>query len=713
MAVALPGAAFAQLAFTPCGGGNTSFGCSHLTVPLDPSGTMPGTITLAIRRHLAPVGNAKSAVIALAGGPGQAALPFAEDFLEILGPVAATRDLIVFDQRGTGLSHPLSCHGFERTGAYGSVGALVGACAGQIGPERAFYTTPDTVADIEAIRRAGGYEKLVLYGTSYGTKVALEYAQEHPEHVEALVLDSTLQPNGPEPLNQPTFAAIPRILRQLCAYRGCAGITANPVANLARLLARMRRGPVQGRLIDGQGHAQTVRMSPEELFGILLAGDLDPILRAEFIAAVRAAAGGDDASLARLVARATGGERDEQHEDVDIPLYYATTCEEQDFPWSRAADPAARLAQARAYARSLPGRVFAPFTAANAVAFGDASACAYWSNATPAPPVVSGPLPDVPTLILSGADDLRTPTSGARAVAAQIPDAHLIVVPNTGHSVLGTEPTACAREALHALFAGKTVKRCRPLPPPALYRPTPLPPERLSNVPSAHGYRGRAGRTLTAISLTLADFARQLLLRLLESGGSGIGLQGGSLDVGGLRAGWAQLTSAGIELHGYSYVPGVSVSGTVRAGSTTLKIGGRAAADGTLRMGAHNKLVGVLGGQQVQLMAGSDASPDTGAGTVATGASTVAVEASTAATAQGTTGPGMSSTDASQTASASDLSASNLLASDPLASHQLASAPLALPAPLARIYALGTRLPLGLGADLAVLPALWAARSGA
>ncbi len=82
-------------------------------MPLDPADPTQGTITLSLRRHLAPVGEAKDAVIALAGGPGQAALPFVNQFGGLLGPILSTRDLIVFDQRGTGLSHPLSCAAFE------------------------------------------------------------------------------------------------------------------------------------------------------------------------------------------------------------------------------------------------------------------------------------------------------------------------------------------------------------------------------------------------------------------------------------------------------------------------------------------------------------------------------------------------------------------------------------------------------------------------
>src|ERR1700691_5351011 len=216
----------AQIEFAPCGDTN-NFACGHLTVPLDPTGATPGTITLAIRRHRAPVGEARTAIIALAGGPGQAALPFAEAFAELLGPIASTRDLIVFDQRGIGLSDPLSCHAFEVPSLYHSLGSLIEACGDQLGPDRSFYTTADTVADIEAIRQAGGYEKLVLYGTSYGTKVAERYAQEYPSHVEALVLDSVVPTSGRDAFEEPTFTAVSRVLRQLCAEEVCAHTTSN------------------------------------------------------------------------------------------------------------------------------------------------------------------------------------------------------------------------------------------------------------------------------------------------------------------------------------------------------------------------------------------------------------------------------------------------------------------------------------------------------
>jgi pimeloyl-ACP methyl ester carboxylesterase len=602
LACAAAAPAHAQIAFGLCGKSN-EFACGHLTVPLDPSGATPGTITLAMRRHRAPVGEARTAVIALAGGPGQAAIPLAEGFDQTLGPIIATRDLIVFDQRGTGFSHPLSCHAFETPGQFRTGSAIVAECGNQIGPTRTFYTTADSVADIEAIRQAGGYEKLVLYGTSYGTKVAELYAQRYPEHVEALVLDSVVPPNGPDPMNRATYSAIPRVLRQLCAGGACAHITPEPVADLARLLGKMRRGPLRGHVIDRNGHRHTVRVGPGTLAGLLLAGDFSPLLRAEFITAVRSASKNDTAALARLFAGAVNSAGND--EGIDSPLYFATTCEEEEFPWSRAASPATRLTQAKAAVAAQPASAFAPFTAANVLDLSDFGVCSHWPYTTPAPPPVEGSLPNVPTLILSGTADLRTPTANAQAVAAQIPDAHLLVVPFAGHSVLGDEPTPCAQEALQAQFAGQPIKPCAPFALPPILRPPPLPPARLSDVPAATGYRGPTGRTLTAVGLTLADFVRQATLQLLESLGSGNLSSLSSLQSGGLRAGWAQLHKGALVFHGYSYVPGVTLTGTLESGKAIMHIGGSAAAHGTLRLTSHRGLTGTLGGQRVRLPAGA------------------------------------------------------------------------------------------------------------
>jgi pimeloyl-ACP methyl ester carboxylesterase len=602
-AVLAPASASAGIAWTTCANTN-EFACGHLTVPLDPSGSGSEVLTLAMRRHLAPVGDAREAVIALAGGPGQAALPFTAAFDVILGPILSTRDLIVFDQRGIGFSHPLSCAAFEHLGEREPSAEAVSLCASEIGGARGFFQTADTVADIEAIRQAGGYEKLVLYGTSYGTKVAERYAQRYPTHVAALVLDSVVLPNGPDPLRRSSFAAIRGVLHGLCSGRTCAHITPNPVGDVSRLVSIMHRHPVKGRAIDGHGHPHAVYTSTRDLLGVLFAGDFNPFLRAEFPAAVRSSLEGDTAALARMVHRAEGegepSERESLAEGFDAPLYFATTCEEQDFPFNRAASPTTRRAEALAQLRALAASTFTPFTYTDALALSDIGVCSDWPYSTPSPELNEAPMPDVPTLIFSGEDDVRTPTSDARALAAEIPGAQLVVVAHTGHSALTAALGSCPRRALQAFFAGKPVKPCDRSDSLPELPPVPVAPRRLAQITPVHGNPRRAGSALHAVLLTLEDFTRQTALELISKlTGSKLLLDLLEVRIGGLRAGWGALSAGSLRLHRYSYVPGVSISGKLTSGHGALHIGGSARVRGTLRVTKKGGLSGTLDGQRV------------------------------------------------------------------------------------------------------------------
>jgi hypothetical protein len=55
-------------------------------------------------------------------------------------------------------------------------------------------------------------------------------------------------------------------------------------------------------------------------------------------------------------------------------------------------------------------------------------------------------------------------------------------------------------------------------------------------------------------------------------------------------------------LHGYSYVPGVTVSGQLTGSRVALTVGGSAAAHGGLHSGPGRSLVGTLGGEHVRLV---------------------------------------------------------------------------------------------------------------
>ncbi len=596
----------AQIAFTPCADSN-DFACGHLTVPLDPSGTSPGTITLAVRRRRAPVGGEKSAVIAFAGGPGQAALPFAEQSVSELGDILATRDLIVFDQRGTGFSHPLSCHSFEAANANNPPGSAIRRCAEQIGPSRTFFTTADSVADIEAIRVAGGYEKLVLYGTSYGTKLAELYAQQHPGHVEALVLDSVVPPNGPDPLSRATFAAVPRVLGQLCAARACAHITPSPTADLSNLVRRLEKRRRHARWIDGHGRGHTIGISSDSLVEILIQGDLEPSLRAEFPAAVRSAVHGDNAPLARLLARTRSSEEGENEgppEGFDAPLYYATTCEEDLFPWSRAAAPAARLAEARAHIRALGANAFAPFTPTDVMDLSDMPACAFWPFTTPAPTAAHDIPPershaDTERRRRSAHTDGERPRSRRADPGSEAPRRaqHRTLRARLGPDRLLEQRAAGAvqGQADQGLRAHGAAAAASPR------APSTGPPHRRRTRKGEPREAGQDARRGPPDAGRLRPPAGAAGARTVRLGSSVGGLT--SLNVGGLRSGWAEFTARRIALHQYSYVPGVTLSGAITASKTSFSVAGRAAAHGRLRIGARGTLTGFLDGNRVSVSA--------------------------------------------------------------------------------------------------------------
>jgi len=590
-------AATSSVPFTTCTDRPT-FGCGHVVVPLDPSGVIPGTISLAVRRQLSATGAATTAVVALAGGPGQAALPFASDAAQIASAGLSRDDLVVFDQRGTGDSGPLSCSALNSFKQPLSV--IIPSCATQIGLSRGLYTTDDTVADIEAIRKELGYTNLILYGTSYGTKVALRYAATYPQNVAGLILDSTVPPNGPDVFDQTTWQAVPRILSQICAAGACHGIS-HPVADLRKVLARVDRKPARTVYIDSTGHKMHLQIGPDDIASVLLTGDDDPSLRADFPAAVAAAANGQYALLGVLFAHAVLGAT--QDKTINNPLFFDTECEELGFPWNRTDPAQARFAAALAYAKAQPAGTFGPFDALTAFQESSAPDCAYWPFASAAEEPTITTLPNVPTLIISGADDLRTPTANARAVAAMIPDASVVVVPQTGHSVLTTEFGSCARNAVNAFFNATPIDtNCAPRAIPAYLEPAPAAPRSVSFVTPLRTIAGAAGRAARGFELTLGWSSRELSESLFETL-IGTNNPAFSKGLGGLHGGFAKLTTnqrtlrSTIVYHDFSYIPGLTLTGKLSGGIGKLTLGGRVS--GTLATSTANHFSGKLGGVRV------------------------------------------------------------------------------------------------------------------
>src|SRR5215475_178128 len=154
-----PGAPPARPALTgahPCPG-LRGFTCSYLAVPLDRSGKVLGTLLL------------------LTGGPGQPGVPFVHPVDHELTPAIRAYRLVMIDQRGTG-GGSLSCPGLQRQMGESDTlppsAQAVRSCAQTLGARRNFFTTADTVADLDSLRQAMHVRSWTLDGASYGTYTA-------------------------------------------------------------------------------------------------------------------------------------------------------------------------------------------------------------------------------------------------------------------------------------------------------------------------------------------------------------------------------------------------------------------------------------------------------------------------------------------------------------------------------------------------------------
>jgi hypothetical protein len=328
------------------------------------------------------------------------------------------------------------------------------------------------------------------------------------------------------------------------------------------------------------------------LSDLLFDTDYAPSLRAAFPAAVRAAADGDATPLLRL--------RELARPLAEVPppgsfsaARYATVCEELPLPWARGAPFGGRAAEARRRADALGPGAFHPFDYATARA--DAiDLCLRWPEARVRPAIAPGPGPDVPTLILQGGEDLRTPPDTSARVAGALPRATRVVVPGVGHGVLASDPSRCASSRLRSWLRGAPAGPCPRVPTGAPR--TGVPPRSLAAVP-ARGRTGAAARLLRTIAVLDATLDDAVFVLTAGFSSSGAGLRGGTFRLGGRR---------GLELHGVAWVPGVAISGAgTRDGGLALRVTGRAAARGRVTLSRTGVLRGRLAGHRVAVRLGS------------------------------------------------------------------------------------------------------------
>ena len=177
--------------------------CGYMQVPQDrnePDG-LQIEIAVAIVQSLSddPL---PDPIVYFEGGPGGGALYSAEWWLD--SPLREDREIILFDQRGTGYSWPnLGCPELNEDDVLDATDndpffdALT-ACRDRLidlGADLADYHTAASAQDVADLRQVLGVEEWNLYGISYGTRLALTVMRDQPAGVRSVVLDSVYPPN--------------------------------------------------------------------------------------------------------------------------------------------------------------------------------------------------------------------------------------------------------------------------------------------------------------------------------------------------------------------------------------------------------------------------------------------------------------------------------------------------------------------------------------
>jgi len=139
-------------------------------------------------------------------GAGAYTLEYTQGFMVALKDILANRDVVLFDQRGTGYSSPaLNCpevgkqtledapQNLNETELQRHLFQAYRACHDRLenaGINLSAYTESESAVDINDLRKALGYTEWNLYGDSYGARLALRVMRDFPEGIRSVVLDS-------------------------------------------------------------------------------------------------------------------------------------------------------------------------------------------------------------------------------------------------------------------------------------------------------------------------------------------------------------------------------------------------------------------------------------------------------------------------------------------------------------------------------------------
>ncbi len=394
--------------------------CGTFIVPENrekPSGrTLPLKVVVIPARHQPA---RSDPVFYFEGGPGQAATESASYVVGLY--IRDHNNVVLVDQRGTGMGNRLDCPlpGSDKDiqGYLDPHYPAMKRCAASLSNKADLtqYTSYQAMQDIDAVRRAFGFDKINLYGGSYGSRAAIVYMRMYPQHVRTAYLSAAV----PFEIRLPLYSA--RSVQRAfdasiadCAKDAeCRRRYPDPRGDLNALLAQLRDQPAHVNIKHpATGKPVTVTLTEWGLATGLRFSLYTAEKPSTIPSLLRRARLGDLTPLTEAAIRANRGSREGMHFGMNA----AVVCSED----------VARI-DPKDVERESEGTFVGTALADNWI-----DLCKAWPKASFPPDFFTPSLLEIPVLISSGELDPATPPQWGEVVRKQFPNSTHIVV-HQGH----------------------------------------------------------------------------------------------------------------------------------------------------------------------------------------------------------------------------------------------------------------------------------------
>ena len=381
-------------------------------------------------------------LVFFAGGPGQGARDMGRFISAAFSEVRENRDVILIDQRGMGSSHPLACEQPDDTDMFLSdeqanelMRDLLTQCLDALDADVTKYTQDLANQDIHDILVALGYDKVNLYGVSWGTRSALLYVNQFPKQVRTVIMDGVAPLSNRIPLyaNQDAERAIQALFKDCDLDKICQTAFPKLKQDFDQVLTDFGKDGYEVSMNDANtGKPTTFRLTRKTFVSVIRNILYVPDYSRLIPIIIQQAKAKDFRALAGLGAAFGDG-------DIALGAMMSVLCSE-DF---------SRISNDDIADQTANGFVGDAFIDVFRVG------CAVWPKA-PVPAIYNQSLiSDVPTMILSGALDPVTPQRWGEKMKELMTNSLHLVAANTGHNV---GPKGCAPDLMKQLITQGNLK---------------------------------------------------------------------------------------------------------------------------------------------------------------------------------------------------------------------------------------------------------------